>query len=236
MTRSRWTFGLTTALLPLLLVGATVSEERFVGMRLENGALVPNPPPYDPNNPATGLQKAFPAEIAQPADDPTTPEKVELGRLLFFDPILSDDNTLSCAHCHHPHLGFSDGLPRSLGRGGKGAGRERTGGIELTRGAPSLWNTVYNHRQFWDGRAAHLEEQARMVITTPEEVNADPAELVRELKAIPEYRALFDKAFGGTNGESITFKNVTYAIAAFQRTLVSFNSRFDRYAAATQRA
>jgi cytochrome c peroxidase len=231
MVRSRWTFGLTMALLALLLVGATVSKERFVGMRLENGALVPNPPPYDPNNPATGLQKAFPTEIVQPPDNPTTPEKVELGRLLFFDPILSDDNTLSCAHCHHPHLGFSDGLPRSRGRGGVGAGRERTGGIELTRGAPSLWNTVYNHRQFWDGRAAHLEEQARMVITTPEEVNADPAELVRELKAIPEYRALFDKAFGGRDGESITFKNVTYAIAAFQRTLVSFNSRFDRYAA-----
>jgi cytochrome c peroxidase len=231
MVRSRWTFGLTMALLALLLVGATVSKERFVGMRLENGMLVPNPPPYDPNNPATGLQKAFPTEIVQPPDNPTTPEKVELGRLLFFDPILSDDNTLSCAHCHHPHLGFSDGLPRSRGRGGTGAGRERTGGIELTRGAPSLWNTVYNHRQFWDGRAAHLEEQARMVITTPEEVNADPAELVRELKAIPEYRALFDKAFGGKDGESITFKNVTYAIAAFQRTLVSFNSRFDRYAA-----
>jgi cytochrome c peroxidase len=231
MVRSRWTFGLTMALLALLLVGATVSKERFVGMRLENGALVPNPPPYDPNNPATGLQKAFPTEIVQPSDNPTTPEKVELGRLLFFDPILSDDNTLSCAHCHHPHLGFSDGLPRSRGRGGVGAGRERTGGIELTRGAPSLWNTVYNHRQFWDGRAAHLEEQARMVITTPEEVNADPAELVRELKAIPEYRALFDKAFGGKDGESITFKNITYAIAAFQRTLVSFNSRFDRYAA-----
>jgi cytochrome c peroxidase len=231
MIRSRWTFGLTMVLLALLLVGATVSKERFVGMRLENGALVPNPPPYDPNNPATGLQKAFPTEIVQPPDNPTTPEKVELGRLLFFDPILSDDNTLSCAHCHHPHLGFSDGLPRSRGRGGAGAGRERTGGIELTRGAPSLWNTVYNHRQFWDGRAAHLEEQARMVITTPEEVNADPAELVRELKAIPEYRALFDKAFGGKDGESITFKNVTYAIAAFQRTLVSFNSRFDRYAA-----
>jgi cytochrome c peroxidase len=231
MVRSRWTFGLTMALLAMLLVGATVSKERFVGMRLENGALVPNPPPYDPNNPATGLQKAFPTEIVQPPDNPTTPEKVELGRLLFFDPILSDDNTLSCAHCHHPHLGFSDGLPRSRGRGGVGAGRERTGGIELTRGAPSLWNTVYNHRQFWDGRAAHLEEQARMVITTPEEVNADPAELVRELKAIPEYRALFDKAFGGKDGESITFKNITYAIAAFQRTLVSFNSRFDRYAA-----
>jgi cytochrome c peroxidase len=231
MIQSRWMFGLTAALLPLLLVSASISEGRFVGMRLDNGALVPNPPPYDPNNPNTGLQKAFPTEIVLPADNPTTPEKVELGKLLFFDPILSDDNTLSCAHCHHPHLGFSDGLPRSRGRGGKGAGRERTGGIELTRGAPSLWNTVYNHRQFWDGRAAHLEEQARMVITTPEEVNADPAELVRELKAIPEYRALFDKAFGGKDGEAITFKNITYAIAAFQRTLVSFNSRFDRYAA-----
>jgi cytochrome c peroxidase len=231
MIRTRWIFGLTAALLPLLLMSASISEGRFVGMRLDNGALVPNPPPYDPNNPDTGLQKAFPTEIVQPADNPTTPEKVELGKLLFFDPILSDDNTLSCAHCHHPHLGFSDGLPRSRGRGGKGAGRERTGGIELTRGAPSLWNTVYYHRQFWDGRAAHLEEQARMVITTPEEVNADPAELVRELKAIPEYRALFDKAFGGKDGEAITFKNITYAIAAFQRTLVSFNSRFDRYAA-----
>ncbi|MFN4034191.1 MAG: parallel beta-helix domain-containing protein [Fimbriimonadales bacterium] len=230
MSKSRWMFGMITALLPLLIVGATISENRYVGMRLQNGALIPNPPPVDERNPDTGLQKPFPP-IVQPDDNPTTPEKVELGRLLFFDPILSDDNSMSCAHCHHPNLGFSDGLPRSLGRGAKGAARERTGGIELTRGAPSLWNTVYNHRQFWDGRAAHLEEQARMVITTPEEVNADPDALVRELKAIPEYRALFDKAFGGKHGESITFKNITYAIAAFQRTLLSFNSRFDRYAA-----
>jgi parallel beta-helix repeat protein len=230
MSKSRWIFGVTTALLPLLIVGASVSENRYVGMRMVNGVLIPNPPPVDERNPDTGLQKAFPA-IVQPDDNPTTPEKVELGKLLFFDPILSDDNTMSCAHCHHPHLGFSDGLPRSLGRGATGAGHERTGGIELTRGAPSLWNTVYNHRQFWDGRAAHLEEQARMVITTPEEVNADPDELVRELKAIPEYRDLFDKAFGGRNGEAITFKNITYALAAFERTLVSFNSRFDRYSA-----
>ncbi|GIV08539.1 MAG: hypothetical protein KatS3mg019_0630 [Fimbriimonadales bacterium] len=230
MSKPRWIFGLSAALLPLLWVGASVTDGRYMGMRLVNGALVPSPPPVDERNPDTGLQKPFPP-IVQPEDNPTTPEKVELGRMLFFDPILSDDNTMSCAHCHHPNLGFSDGLPRSLGRGGKGAGRERTGGIELTRGAPSLWNTVYNHRQFWDGRAAHLEEQARMVITTPEEVNADPAELVRELKAIPEYRERFDKAFGGKDGEAITFKHVTHAIAAFQRTLVSFNSRFDRYSA-----
>ncbi|MCS7066335.1 MAG: cytochrome-c peroxidase, partial [Fimbriimonadales bacterium] len=199
-------------------------------MRLDGERLIPAPPGSDLAEPATGLQKVFP-DIIQPDDNPTTPEKVELGRLLFFDPILSDDNTMSCAHCHHPDLGFSDGLPRSRGKGAHGAGIQRRGGIELTRGAPTLWNALYNHRQFWDGRAADLEEQARMVITTPEEVNADPDELVRELKAIPEYRRLFDRAFGGENGSSITFENIVKAIAAFERTLVSFNSRFDRYAA-----
>ncbi len=232
MRASKWLMGIATAGLPcLIVVSAFSTDETYKGMRKVNGVLVPSPPPLEGQEPATGLQKPFPQPIIQPEDNPTTPEKVELGRLLFFDPILSDDNTLSCAHCHHPDLGFSDGLPRSHGKDGKGAGTERTGGIELSRSAPTLWNTVFNHRQFWDGRAQHLEEQARMVITTPEEVNADPAQLVEELKAIPEYRQLFDRAFGGKNGESITFKNITYALAAFQRTLVSFNSRFDRYAA-----
>ncbi|MCS7064960.1 MAG: right-handed parallel beta-helix repeat-containing protein, partial [Fimbriimonadales bacterium] len=219
-------------LLSALLLWASLAPEqaRYVGMRLDSGQLIPAPPGSDLAEPATGLQKAFP-DIVQPDDNPTTPEKVELGRLLFFDPILSDDNTMSCAHCHHPELGFSDGLPRSRGRGAHGVGIQRRGGIELTRGAPTLWNALYNHRQFWDGRAADLEEQARMVITTPEEVNANPDELVRELKAIPEYRRLFDRAFGGENGSSITFGNIAKAIAAFERTLVSFNSRFDRYAA-----
>jgi cytochrome c peroxidase len=232
MRGSRLRLGLSVLGLPALLLWASLAPEqmRYVGMRLESGQLVPTPPGSDLSEPATGLQKSFPP-IIQPDDNPTTPEKVELGRLLFFDPILSDDNTMSCAHCHHPDLGFSDGLPRSRGRGAHGAGTERRGGIELTRGAPTLWNALYNHRQFWDGRAADLEEQARMVITTPEEVNADPDELVRELKAIPEYRRLFDRAFGGQNGSAITFGNIAKAIAAFERTLVSFNSRFDRYAA-----
>jgi cytochrome c peroxidase len=232
MRGSRLRLGLSVLGLPALLLWASLAPEqmRYVGMRLESGQLVPTPPGSDLSEPATGLQKSFPP-IIQPDDNPTTPEKVELGRLLFFDPILSDDNTMSCAHCHHPDLGFSDGLPRSRGRGAHGAGTERRGGIELTRGAPTLWNALYNHRQFWDGRAADLEEQARMVITTPEEVNADPDELVRELKAIPEYRRLFDRAFGGQNGSAITLGNIAKAIAAFERTLVSFNSRFDRYAA-----
>ncbi len=232
MRGSRLRLGLSVLGLPALLLWASLAPEqmRYVGMRLESGQLVPAPPGSDASEPATGLQKPFP-NIIQPDDNPTTPEKVELGRLLFFDPILSDDNTMSCAHCHHPDLGFSDGLSRSRGRGAQGAGTQRRGGIELTRGAPTLWNALYNHRQFWDGRAADLEEQARMVITTPEEVNADPDELVRELKAIPEYRRLFDRAFGGENGSAITFGNIAKAIAAFERTLVSFNSRFDRYAA-----
>jgi cytochrome c peroxidase len=232
MRSNKLRLGLSVLGLPALLLWASLAPEqmRYVGMRLESGQLVPAPPGSDASEPATGLQKPFP-NIIQPDDNPTTPEKVELGRLLFFDPILSDDNTMSCAHCHHPDLGFSDGLPRSRGRGAQGAGTQRRGGIELTRGAPTLWNALYNHRQFWDGRAADLEEQARMVITTPEEVNADPDELVRELKAIPEYRRLFDRAFGGQNGSAITLGNIAKAIAAFERTLVSFNSRFDRYAA-----
>lgn len=181
--------------------------------------------------PATGLEKPFPA-LVQPADNPTTPEKVELGRLLFFDPVLSGDNTMSCAHCHHPDLGFSDGLPRARGKGSRGVGAERKGGVELARAAPSLWNALYNQRQFWDGRARDLEDQARNPITHPSEMGEDPDGLVKEIKNSLEYRRLFDRAFGAIKDSSpVTFDNIVKAIASFERTLVSFRSRFDRYVA-----
>ena len=80
-------------------------------------------------------------------------DRAALGRLLFFDPIVSGDNTVSCATCHHPDLGFSDGRGLSMGKGGKGEGPDRAGGAVIKRGAPSLWNAAYNHLQFWDGRA-----------------------------------------------------------------------------------
>ena len=84
-----------------------------------------------------------------------------------------------------------------------------------------MWNAAYSHRQFWDGRASDLEDQAQNPIQSKDEMNQDPTELVKELRAIPEYVALFDEAFGGRGGSAVTFENTTRAIAAFERTLVS---------------
>lgn len=182
-------------------------------------------------NPGSGgLSRPFP-EMNTRKSNPTTPEKVELGRLLYFDPLLSGDNTQSCATCHHPDLGFSDGRQVSMGVGGKGLGPSRTAGKELPRNAPSIWNAAWFHKLFWDGRANDLEDQARNPITAEDEMNQKPDDLVRELKAIPEYVSMFETAFGVSGESAVTFDNVTGAIAAFERTVVSRDSPFDRYAA-----
>ncbi len=182
-----------------------------------------------------GLRRPFPEMKTRP-DNQTTPEKVELGRLLYFDPALSGDNEQSCATCHHPDLGFSDGRSLAMGFGGKGVGPDRKGGKQVRRSTPTIWNAAFNHKQFWDGRANDLEEQARFPITSADEMNQNPDELVKELKAIPEYVRLFDRAFSGDGGSAVTFDNVTLALAAFERTIISDNSPFDRYAAGDQSA
>src|SRR5215471_17638451 len=182
-----------------------------------------------------GLRRAFPELKLRPGARMTR-EKVELGRLLYFDPVLSGDNEQSCATCHHPDLGFSDGRLTSMGLGGKGVGPDRQGGKQVRRSAPTIWNAAFNQKQFWDGRANDLEEQASFPITSPDEMNQDRDELVKELKAIPEYVRLFDRAFSGVGGSAVTFNNVTSAIAAFERTIISDNSPFDRYAAGDQTA
>jgi parallel beta-helix repeat protein len=168
----------------------------------------------------SGLQREFPP-LNEPADNPTTAEKAELGRLLFFDPILSENNDLACASCHHPDLGFSDGRATAAG----------ANGIELSRNTMGLWNVAYATRLFWDGRAATLEDQASVPLTHPDEMGVgDVGEMVAELQAIPEYAERFEVAFGG-GAEAITADNVNRALAAFQRTLISNDSPFDRYAA-----
>jgi cytochrome c peroxidase len=182
-----------------------------------------------------GLRRAFPEMKLRP-NNQTTQEKIELGRLLYFDPVLSGDNEQSCATCHHPDLGFTDGRHTSMGFGGKGVGPDRQGGKQVRRSAPTIWNAAFNQKQFWDGRANDLEEQAQFPITSPDEMNQSKDELVKELKAIPEYIQLFDRAFGGDGGSAVTFNNVTSAIAAFERTIISDNSPFDRYAAGDQTA
>jgi parallel beta-helix repeat protein len=182
-----------------------------------------------------GLRREFPEMKLRPGNQ-TTREKIELGRLLYFDPVLSGDNEQSCATCHHPDLGFSDGRRTSMGFGGRGVGPDRQGGKQVRRSAPTIWNAAFNHKQFWDGRANDLEEQARFPITSPDEMNQNPDELVKELKAIPEYVRLFDIAFSGDGGSAVTFNNATSAIAAFERTIISDSSPFDRYAKGDQTA
>ena len=146
-----------------------VAGDRHPGMVFKDGVLVPDEPLAPGKEPATGLERRFPPPLLR-ADNPTTPERVALGRLLFFDPIVSGDDTMSCAHCHHPDLGFSDGLPRARGKGPSGVGSARSGGVELARAAPTLWNALYNRRQFWDGRSSDLEDEAKNPITHPDEM------------------------------------------------------------------
>ena len=171
------------------------------------------------------LDRPFPKKVG--AEEEFNSNLYELGKALFFDPLLSGDNKTSCAHCHHPNMGFADGRETSMGFGGEGVGPEREGGVALARNAPTLWNAVYSHRQFWDGRAADLAEQAAGPITDPKEMGQDPDELVEELLAIPEYKSFFERVFGEGG---VSFENVTRAIAAFEEQLTSQHSRFDSYA------
>ena len=167
----------------------------------------------------SGLQRAWPASN-EPADNPTTPEKAALGKLLFFDPLLSENNDMACATCHQPDLGFGDGQPVANGPDGP-----------LTRNTPTLWNAAYVQKLFWDGRMDSLELQVNFPLTHPNEMGvSDIAALEAELRANPEYVALFDAAFGGGE-QAVTADNMARALAAFQRTLLSQNSPFDRYAA-----
>ncbi len=151
-----------------------------------------------------------------PADNPLTAEKIALGRRLYYDPILSVDNTIACASCHGPAFGFADARPFSVGVRGK------TGG----RNAPTVLNAAYSALQFWDGRAPSLEKQAEGPVQNPVEMaNTLPA-VEKKLMADAAYRSEFEKAFGP---RAITYEKVEQAIASFERTVLSGDSPFDRY-------
>ncbi|TWU53562.1 Cytochrome c551 peroxidase precursor [Candidatus Brocadiaceae bacterium B188] len=154
--------------------------------------------------------------VTIPADNPQTEAKVELGKKLYFDPRLSGNNWISCATCHNPVLGFADGLPRILG-----GPTSKEGG----RHSPTIINTAYNDLQFWDGRAATLEEQALGPIQNPNEMFETLDNVVRKLSGISEYVKAFQEVFG----TGVTADGIAKAIAAFERTVVYANSPFDRY-------
>ena len=150
-----------------------------------------------------------------PADNPLTREGVELGRRLFYDPRLSGNDQVSCSTCHQQRLAFTDGKRTASGISGR----------PLAFNSMSLANLMWGpQRFFWNGRAVTLEEQALDPIQDPDEMGQDLDELVRELAADTTYRRLFDVAYDGIRPTS-----VAKALASFQRTLISADSRYDRF-------
>jgi cytochrome c peroxidase len=141
--------------------------------------------------------------------------KIALGLRLFFDPRLSGNNQTSCASCHIPDLAFTDGRPVAIGGNGRA----------LQRNTPTLIQSANNTSQFWDGRVRTLEEQVLEPVRHPDEMNQNLDHLIAELERDPDYGKRFQDAFG----TSITVQGISAAIAAFERTLLSRNSPFDRY-------
>lgn len=154
--------------------------------------------------------------VPAPADNRPTADSVALGRRLFYEVKLSGDDTLSCASCHRPELYFSDG--QAVARGVRGQPGPRN--------TPGLLNAAYNVAQFWDGRAASLEQQAGAPVANPLEMNQPHELCVARLNADRTYQAEFARVFGPG---PITMDKIEKAIAAFERTLLSGNSPFDRY-------
>ena len=151
-----------------------------------------------------------------PADNPPTPEKIALGKELFFDDALSGNFRRSCSTCHKPELYFTDGFSR-------GWGLHET---ELRRKTPNLLNVGWQQSMFFDGREKTLEDQASKPLENPFEMGLDPAEAAQRVAASARYRRMFEAAFPG---EPITFAVIAKAIASYERTLVSHDSDLDRY-------
>lgn len=155
-------------------------------------------------------------DMAAPPDNPPTAETVALGRKLYYEKGLSVDNSIACASCHDPEAGFADPNQFSEGVGGKFGGRQ----------APPVMNAAYFTTQFWDGRAASLEEQAGGPVENPIEMAFTHEGVVERLSEDPVYTELFKEAWGEG---PIAFEMVAKSIASFERTVLVGNSPFDRY-------
>lgn len=167
------------------------------------------------------LPKGLP-ELSSPAENPTTPEKAELGWKLFFDKRLSKDGSAACAQCHHVDKAFTSGAALDA----------KVGGAMNKRNAPQMYNLGYHTTFYWDGRVPTLE--AVSLAAWKGQLGADPATVAKTLNAVPVYKALFDRAFGTTGGA--TAENVPQALAAFFRALTSGNSPWDRFMAGDKAA
>jgi len=166
------------------------------------------------------------------------PRVAELGRLLFYDPVLSTDAETACATCHSELWGMSDGLPTSIGvGGGRLTGPGRKGGAAMTRNAPTLWNVGLRETLFLDGREATLEQQVSAPLHSPIELGKPLNAVLAELRSIPEYVALFAAAFASNVPEAaLNEENFRKALSDFERTLVSRDSLYDAFVAGDARA
>lgn len=169
--------------------------------------------------------EALPDVAPAPKDNATTPEKIELGKMLYFDPRFSETGTVSCFSCHNVMEGGDDHRPVSIGVHGKKGGRN----------SPTVWNSAFHTTQFWDGRAASLEDQAKGPVVNPVEMGmTDLGAALKRVKSIPGYKAHFDAVFGA--GDSITIDNAAKAVAAYERTLITPNSPYDLYVKGDKKA
>ncbi len=160
--------------------------------------------------------EALPTTPPIPSDNPQTEAKIKLGKTLFFDPRISRTGTISCNSCHNILLGGDDGRTVSTADGKIGK-----------RNTPTIWNTAFISSLFWDGKATTLEEHAKYPLVDTTKMNmVDWQAVIRRLQAIPGYKTMFNDSFPN---EEITVKNITKAIAVYERTLITPNSPYDRY-------
>jgi len=166
---------------------------------------------------ALDLFAALPSTVPNVADNPTSPEKVDLGRALFFDPRLSASGVFSCYSCHNLTTGGDDNLETSIGHGWQ----------KGPRNSPTVYNSVLNEAQFWDGREADLKGQAKGPIQAGVEMANTPEQVVLTLNSMPQYVEMFGAAFSG-DADPVTFDNMARAIESFEATLIT-PAPFDAY-------
>ncbi len=217
--RPRLLAALLLLALPAAAAGFRLSDQCPPGFEQLSGAVCRLATLYDQYGSLRGRGVGGTRTGLPPRRDGFTAQQIDLGRYLFFDPLLSADGSLSCASCHDPALGFADGRGRSAGLHGE----------PLPRGAPTLWNSAFLQQFFWDARADSLEAQLTGPLYAPEEMGNNPADLLAALRGNDAYRSLFRAAFGDDSGP-IDTAQVSTALAAFEASLVSLNSRYDRYA------
>lgn len=165
----------------------------------------------------------MPDKVPAPKNNRWNEARNDLGKMLYFDPRLSGNGTISCATCHNPMLGWSDGLKKGVG----------IHGSKLGRASPVVTNTAFNYIQMWDGRKKDLEDQATGPMDTPAEMHTDFVATIKFLKNSEGYAKAFNKAYPG---EGINRDTIARAIASFERTVVSDNSAFDQWVRGNRKA